>query len=83
MGARPEAVDNDLQADPFSPELWHLNLVHNWVELQSNDLSLAKVLRYPKGGQPPAGSELKMENAEVLCFINALSLGTVCCFPDA
>ena len=34
VGARPEAVDNDLPADPTSSQPWHLNLVHNWVELQ-------------------------------------------------
>ena len=37
VGARPEAVDNDLPADPTSSQPWHLNLVHNWVELQRND----------------------------------------------
>ena len=30
VGARPEAVDNNLPADPTSPQPWHLNLVHNW-----------------------------------------------------
>ena len=69
VGARPEAVDNDLPADPTSSQPWHLNLVHNWVELQRNDSSLAKVLGYLKGGQPPAGSELKKENAEVVQLI--------------
>ena len=34
VGARPEAVDKDLLADPISPQPWHLNLVHNWAELQ-------------------------------------------------
>ena len=29
VGARPEAVDNDLPTDPISPQPWHLNLVHN------------------------------------------------------
>ena len=66
VGGRPEAVDNDLPADPTSSQTWHLNLVHNWAELQRNDSSLAKVLRYLKGGQPPAGSELKKEYAEVV-----------------
>ena len=79
VGARPEAAGNDLPADPFSPEPWHLNLVHNWVELQRNDPSLAKVLRYLKGGQPPAGSELKrMLRCYILLIGIALSLGTVC-----
>ena len=31
VGTRPEAVDNDLLADPISPLSWHLNFVHNWV----------------------------------------------------
>ena len=69
VGARPEAVDKDLLADPISPQPWHLNLVHNWAELQRNDPSLAKVLRYLRGGQPPAGSDLKKENAEVVQLI--------------
>ena len=69
VGARPEAVDNDLPTDPISPQPWHLNLVHNWAELQKNDPSLAKVLKYLKSGQPPAGSELKKENAEVAQLI--------------
>ena len=69
VGARPEAVDNDLPADPTFPQPWHLNLVHNWAELQRNDPSLAKVLRYLRGGQPPAGCELKKENAEVVQLI--------------
>lgn len=37
VGDRPEAVDNDLPAGPASSQPWHLNLVHNWVELQRND----------------------------------------------
>ena len=69
VGARPEAVDNELPADPTSSQPWHLNLVHNWVEPQRNDSSLAKVLGYLRGGQPPAGSELKKENAEVVQLI--------------
>jgi len=59
VGARPEAVDNDLLTNPISPLPRHLNLVHNWAELQKNDPSLAKVLKYLRSGQPPAGSELK------------------------
>ena len=66
MGARPEAVDNDLPTYPISPQPWQLNLVHNWVELQRNDPSLANVLRYLRGGQPPAGAEFKKETAEVV-----------------
>lgn len=69
VGARPEAVDNDLPAAPISPDPWNLNLVHNWAELQRNDSSIAKVLRYLRGGKPPAGSELKRENAEVVQLI--------------
>ena len=33
VGARPEAVDNDLPADPPSSQPWHMNLVHNWAKL--------------------------------------------------
>ena len=69
VGARPEELDNDLPAYPTSLQPWHLNLVHDWAELQRNDPSLAKVLRYLRGGQPPAGSELKKENAEVVQLI--------------
>ena len=69
VGARPEAVDNDLPTGPISPQPWQLNLAHNWAELQKNDRSLAKVLRHLRGGQPPAGSELKKENAEVVQLI--------------
>ena len=69
VGARAEAVDKDLPADPISPQPWHLNLVHNWAEFQRNDPSLARVLRYLRGGQPPAGSDLKKENAEVVQLI--------------
>ena len=69
VGARPEAVDKELPADPISPQPWHLNLVHNWTELPRNDPSLAKVLRYLRGGQPPAGSDSKKENAEVVQLI--------------
>ena len=69
VGARPEAVDNDLPADPTSSQPWHLNLVHNWVELQRNDSILGKVLGYFRDGKPPAGSELKKENAEVVQLI--------------
>ena len=69
VGAWPEAVDNALPAGPISPQPWHLNLVHNWAETQRNDPSLAKVLSYLKGGQPPAGSNLKKENAEVVQLI--------------
>jgi len=58
VGARPEAVDIDLPTDPISPQPLHLNLVHNWAELQRNDPNLAKVLRYLRGEQPPAWSEL-------------------------
>ena len=45
VGTRPEAVDNDLLADPISLQPWYLNLVHNWVELQRNDPSLANPSR--------------------------------------
>ena len=69
LGARPEAVDNDLPADPISPDPWNLNSVRNWAELQRNDSSLAKVLRYLSGGKPPAGSDLKREDAEVVHLI--------------
>lgn len=69
VGARPEAVDNDLPADPISPEPWNLNLVQNWAELQRNDPSLARVLRYLKRGKPPAGSESRKETAEVVQLI--------------
>ena len=54
VGARPEAVDNDLPAAPTSSQPWHLNLVHNWVELQRNDSSLAKVLRYLRPRHGPS-----------------------------
>ena len=46
-----------------------MRLVHNWAELQRNDPSLAKVLRYLRSGQLPAGSDLKKENPEVVQLI--------------
>lgn len=45
------------------------NLVHNWAELQRNDPSLAKVLCYLRGGQPPEGSELMNNTAVVVQLI--------------
>lgn len=46
VGAKPEAVDNDLSVDPIATEPLDLNLVLNWADLQRNDPNLAKMLRY-------------------------------------
>ena len=69
VGARPEAGDSELPADPIPPEPWNLNLIYNWAELQKNDPTIANVLRYLGSGKPPAGSELKRANAEVVQLI--------------
>ena len=69
IGAKPEAVDNDLPVDPPPPEPLNLNLILNWAVLQRNNQNLAKVFQYLKYEKPREGSDLKRETAEIAQLI--------------
>ena len=58
IGAKPEAVDNDLPVDPIVPEPLNLNLILNWAVRQRNDPNLAKMLQYLQCGRPPQQGQI-------------------------